>query len=110
MIIAQILNKKVHCIFEGSEIPDLPPTSSGEKPKFIDITHKPAVQETWGYDEDTNTFSKPTVEPPVEPSPTVEEKLDLQGMLLLQQGFTVAQLNEKIDVLAQIIMMGGLMG
>lgn len=76
MRIAQILYNKVHCIFEADDISDWPPYPDGTSPVLIDITDNGKVQEGWGYNQESNTFSEPQ---PLTPSQS-ESELTLAEM------------------------------
>ena len=54
---AQILNSKVHWIFEREQKPKYSPSIS-----LVEITGNGEVQEGWVYDEETGSFSEPSQE------------------------------------------------
>lgn len=77
--IAQILNSKVHWVFESEDIPVFTPDIV-----LIDITSvRPTPQEGWEYDSFNDTFSPPIVVviPPT-PQITLEELSQNQLILM----------------------------
>lgn len=50
MRIAQIINNKVHWIFEAESIPNWPPDPEGNPTVLIDITDYSDISEGWLYD------------------------------------------------------------
>lgn len=82
MRIAQILNDRVHWIFEADEMPDWPPYPDGTKPLLVDLGGNPDVQEGWLY-QDGQFAAPPVAEPePVEPMPTLEELAENQLIIM----------------------------
>ncbi|MDP1395292.1 hypothetical protein Q8G28_17620 [Lysinibacillus capsici] len=82
---AQIINSKIHWIFEADGKPEFAPDIV-----IIDITDKPEVQEGWGYNNETGEFTAPVIpEPtPIETPPTVEE---MQAQTLLNTEYLVSR-------------------
>lgn len=85
MRIAQILYDKAHWIFESDEKPDFAPDIV-----LIDISGRNDIQEGWGYDTKTGTFTAPvTIDPtPIEPQQTLEE---MQAQVLLNTEYLVSR-------------------
>ncbi len=93
---AQILNGRVHWIFEplkifgADELPELPHDNSGNPVVLVDITDRPEVKEGWVYDEISGGFSEPVIElppemewiSPPEPEPTNTELSENQLILM----------------------------
>jgi len=83
MKFAQILYNKAHWIFEAEEKPEFAPNIV-----LFDITGRNDIQEGWDYNSETGEFTAPIpiVPKPVEPQPTIEEKIlaenQYQTMLL----------------------------
>lgn len=78
MKLAQILENKVHWIFEAEMAPDF-----ASSIVIIDITNNPEVQENWGYDAHTELFIEPVIEVTEEDllmqlQPTTDDILDAQ--------------------------------
>lgn len=82
---AQIINSKIHWIFEADEKPEF-----ASDIVIIDITDKPEVQEGWDYNNETGEFTAPVIpEPtPIETPPTVEE---MQAQTLLNTEYLVSR-------------------
>lgn len=80
-IYAQILDSKAHWIFEADEKPEFAPNIV-----LVNITDKTEIQEGWNYNALTGEFTPPNIPDPVEPQPTIEEKIlaenQYQTMLL----------------------------
>lgn len=82
---AQIINSKIHWIFEADE-----------KPEFaldiilIDITGVDDIQEGWDYKSETGEFIPPVVPAPspIEAPPSVEE---MQAQTLLNTEYLVSR-------------------
>lgn len=68
MQFAQILNGKVHWIFEDVKKPEFAPNI-----KLVDITGNSDVQEGWNYDAETQTFLQPEPQSELDPKATIEE-------------------------------------
>ena len=86
----QIVGNTAYWIFEAEELPPYPNTED-----FIDITDKPEVQEGYVYNSETGEFTAPVVlDPtPIEPLPTVEERLE-------QLELTAAHTQLQVDYIA----------
>lgn len=69
MRFAQILNSKVHWIFEADEKPNF-----ASNIILVDITGNNEVQEGWDYDLVTGEFIKPIIPPPTS-KPSESEEL-----------------------------------
>ena len=82
---AQMINSKIHWIFEADEKPEFAPDII-----LVDITGVEDIQEGWDYNSETGDFTPPVVpeSTPIEPAPTLEE---MQAQTLLNTEYLVSR-------------------
>ena len=83
---AQILNDKVHYVFESKEKPEL-----AKDIILIDITKKPEVKEGWDYDIYEKTFSKPEL--------VIQEHIESKDSLTPTQKIEVINILIELEVI-----------
>jgi hypothetical protein len=88
---AQILNSKVHWIFEANDIPEY-----ASDILIVDITTKPEVQEGWDYNSTTGEFTNPVIEPMNEEKTIQQQMAELreQNLVLMD---AIATIYEKLS-------------
>lgn len=82
---AQIINSKIHWIFEADEKPEFAPDIV-----LVDLTGREDIQEGWFYNRETGDFTPPVVlaPSPIEAPPSVEE---MQAKTLLNTEYLVSR-------------------
>ena len=86
---AQMINSKIHWIFEADEKPEFAPDII-----LVDITGVEDIQEGWDYNEETGKFTAPILTVP-EPNPTpldpIQQLIELQAQTVLNTEMLLLQ-------------------
>jgi hypothetical protein len=83
MLIAHIIDDRVHFIFEAKEIPKYPPYPNGEIPVLVDISEQTYIEEGWGWNFETKKGYK--IKEAIEDTPNKTKELIIAVEELIKQ-------------------------